>query len=239
MFKVPSDVDAITGKSWKELNSLITKSYDEASEICANSVINETIQMISSKMHQKYSHPYFRVYGSSVEGAMFSGLRNEQNHLTLDIDVMFDFLFFTTIRQQPINAHEQMTSFKYLPDYPGYLNILVSNLDNWPDYAQFYEVEKNNQMYLSSLKARRIWSNTEILFNKRESHKYFMDSDPNEGKASVSFKLGRYVNPYAKFYVQSILDSVDHDNFAKSIADHFFYLKIMCLEQNLTNLKHG
>ena len=224
MFKVPSDVDAMTGKSWKELNSLITKSYDEASEICGNSVINETIQMISSKMHYKYSHPYFRVYGSSVEGAMFSGLRHEQNHLTLDIDLMYDFLFVTNIRQQPINAHEQMISFRYLPDYPGYLNILVSNLD-WKDIAIFYEVEKNNQVYLSSLKARKIWSNTEILFNTRESQKYFMDSDPNEGKASISFKLGRYVNPNAKDYVQSILDSVGDDNWAKSIVDHYFYLR--------------
>ena len=217
MFKVPSDVDAITGISWKELNSLITKSYDEASEICGNSVINETIQMFSSKMLEKYSHPYFGVYGSSVEGAMFSGLQNKQNHIILDIDLMLDFLFVTNIRQ-----HEQIISFRYLPDYPGYLNILVSNLD-WKDIAKIYEVEKNNQMYLSSLKARKHWSNK--LFHTRKSHKFFMDSDPNEGKASISFKMGKYVNPNAKDYVKSILDSVDHDNWKKSIVDHYFYLR--------------
>ena len=162
-----------------------------------------------------------------MEGSKYSALLREHKVLKSDLDVMFNVLWY---KKKPLNVHEQEISFKHLPNKPGHLHILINDADNWSlgemnRILKIYQEEINDQLYLSALKLRKIWSHTAIYTKHNGFPVFLIDSDPIEGKASVSYNIGQDVNLAAKEGIDKIVEfisnifDIDRDAFRKTIDD--------------------
>ena len=138
------------------------------------------------------------ILGSSVEGGMFSSFDfNDRKKHLFDFDVMVNY--------QPLkfSLKEQTTSFDYLTDVPGHLKIVITDLQKLKINNKYIETGNNDKNYLSAFKVKNEFKLSNYQ-RRNEDLKVNLDSNPMDGKASISINIKVNITKLLTIFTRSI-----------------------------------
>ena len=149
------------------------------------------VEAFQTLLHGAEQLKIIKLWGSSIEGGTFSSF-NFYN----DGEFKFDFDVMVNILPVKLMKHDQVSDFLYVREHPGHLQIAVPN---WKtrNISEKYIMKKENQYFISGFKVKKEFKLVDKYTFPNEPNKpeLFIDSDPLDGKASVSINIKLHITP--------------------------------------------